>query len=306
LGDDGRWRWHFFTSVDERVCPICSGASQTVNNLASDEQILPAGTVPADYSQHFDTTPVVGLIHPPETVISPAIGQLPDWMLKKQVQSSITAPQSTPIPLPPVGSVFNGREIAYREVDGWDEQHFGKWEKSLSPSESDALYRYSNTMYEGINWSLRNNDPGQLHLYRHDISRLESAIDRARVPEDIIVFRGGKAIKNADGMRLTFEQTKKLEGQIVKDNGFISTAFDRNWVIEAFVKQSKPGVDGIIYELQVKRGTRAACLGERIAAHGEEAELLIQRGSSIKILKVSSVKTAEGHTMTYIIGEIIQ
>jgi hypothetical protein len=69
LGDDGRWRWHFFTSVDERVCPICSGASRTVNNLASDEQVLPAGTVPADYSQHFDTTPWGQIITPP--VIAP-------------------------------------------------------------------------------------------------------------------------------------------------------------------------------------------------------------------------------------------
>lgn len=155
--------------------------------------------------------------------------------------------------------------------------------KKLTLDEADALASYTLHKYAPLNASLRS-QAGVLQLPQNDPSsklavHLTTALRKAVIPEDIVVYRGTQG-SLSQGL---------APGSILVDHGFMSTSLNAS-TARGFSK-------GAILKIDVPKGHNAAVLGQ-LSEHLPESEVLFPRGSMFKVISITpQISTVIGPTI---------
>jgi ADP-ribosyltransferase exoenzyme len=154
----------------------------------------------------------------------------------------------------------------------------GKSSKILTKEEQDSITHYQGEKgFEKINTSLRNGNPPGEHA-----KRLSSAIEKHRLTQDTIVYRG---VGNTLSKQIADKWRDREPGDppiTFVDKGFVSTSQSKK-VAESFSKNT--------ITIKLPKGHNALPIVDRKMAH--ESEILLNRGSKFKVTNVR--KTAAGN-----------
>lgn len=186
----------------------------------------------------------------------------------------------------------------FREIRDWAKPTFiPLLDETLVAAQRQAIRRYTGIAHDPINRRLRTGDTDKPDFPNDAaddrIKQIDSALDQATVPEDVIAWRG---ISMPAKMFDTDDIDEALVGTEVRDRGFGSTSMRRG-VAEFFVESENAGV---ITRITVPKGTRGAYIGFKsedfpsgrppISDFDEEAELLLQRGMRYRIESVTETE----------------
>jgi hypothetical protein len=157
-----------------------------------------------------------------------------------------------------------------RATDGheWARKEYEKWVASLTPDEAKAIRSYTGSGYRTINKHLRSNAVSRPSSIEKAIRDLDSALDKGRLQEGVVLFRGTKLENfgiNPNTLRF---------GDVIPDTAFTSTAVT-------------PGSawNGTKMEIRVPKGTPAAYVdlqhqGQYVTANPGEREMIVGRTAS--------------------------
>ena len=109
---------------------------------------------------------------------------------------------------------------------------------------------------------------GAKELVKEKIRLLDSCINK-KVNKSLYVYKGTD---------IKVEDLKV--GKIIKNNGYTSTSIFKNDALDFSERK------GTVIKLKVNSGTKALYIGENTSSYRNEHELLIERGKSIKIIKI--------------------
>ena len=140
------------------------------------------------------------------------------------------------------------------------------WLKVISPEERDSIEIYTMSAYSDMNSYLRGQASST--YYTNEIKQVTAALEKASLPEEVIVRRGSDYnILTELGIDISEENKNKLVGAIVTDKGFMSTSPDPHG---GFTK-------AIEYVIKVPEGSQAMYI-DPISVNRGEREILINRG----------------------------
>lgn len=162
------------------------------------------------------------------------------------------------------------------------------WVKSLSEEEADAVNTYTGSSYRSINKELRTDS---VERHRKTIDRISSALNKYELKENILTFRGSDMdMLYHLGYEKTYEDMlmfnrgrselndikAALEGQVLVDKGFMSTAV---------VKGSNFSKD-ILFNIEVDKSFKGAAFVKELSEFAHENELLLDKGTGLLIKEV--------------------
>lgn len=147
------------------------------------------------------------------------------------------------------------------------------WANKLSDEEYAALYAYTGTAYQNINEVLRGIKSNFEDCNHERAIQIHKALSRSRIPEECIVYRG--ASLSALGSYRNFSD-EKLIGNIIYDNGFMSTSLNSG---DAFGGEVR-------LELTVPQGAHGAYVGYLSQSGHYESEVLFDMGQMMRITDV--------------------
>lgn len=168
--------------------------------------------------------------------------------------------------------------ILPHKQEGWGQEHFGDWQSSLSQGELMTLRAYAGgRAHEPINAELRASGGNVDNLSegtRADVNDLDSALERAEIPEDIKAYR-----IMSDPAMLQAHADGDLVGRTFIDDGYTSTTINPK-----FLKGVSEDVEGTQIQalINVPKGTKGAYLGEA-SMNPEEGEVLLRRGTAFQV-----------------------
>jgi SPP1 gp7 family putative phage head morphogenesis protein len=209
---------------------------------------------------------------------------------------------------------------AARAVNAWGDANFKTWADSLTADETAGLHEYQGAGYRHINKALREfaGDVGQIadeDTLDH-VEAITAALEKAKVPENVMAFRSadakafdknGKAqwesifTRQPTAEERAFITSQPLDpkvgpfelmdrirrknaadwilekvggvGAIIQDDGFMSTALVEKRVMS----------DPIVFRISVPEGTPGAYIQTATGWDRHETELLLQRGTKLRI-----------------------
>lgn len=149
-----------------------------------------------------------------------------------------------------------------------------RWMASLSSSEYDAIYGYTNSDFIPINQHLRAGDVWAGSALEQQIANIESGINGFNLQKPTVFHRGSSDSLLGGGIN-TAEDIRSKIGQVVVDNGFTSTS--------ATASQNFGG--HIVYHIKTPAGKGAGAFVQGISRYGKgENEFLFNHGSGFKIV----------------------
>lgn len=155
----------------------------------------------------------------------------------------------------------------------------------LTPKEKNVLSRYSDYDYSEINASLYIEDYPDAEEWQNDIDLLTQCINRKKIPDNIVVYRGvpdPDIIFGEDGHNLTAEElNKKYCGQLILHKSFMSTSIKRD-VADDFADS---GDLRLVLNIKAPKAKRGIFMGG-VTEHPEEDEILFQRSTFLEIESV--------------------
>ncbi len=171
--------------------------------------------------------------------------------------------------------------------------------KSLSEHEKKALWRYTGSNYIEINKALREGAAPTKEIQKY-IDDLTSALEKSRLEDDIWVRRG-VSINGLSGLL-------KVDASSLNDKSVLDTLVNKVCEEKGFLSTgvaNDAGFSGIDLKICLPKGTRAIYAepfssyggtnsngtwdGIQKASYvGSEAELIVQRGSKMKIKEVKT------------------
>lgn len=149
-----------------------------------------------------------------------------------------------------------------------------RWQESgWTQQERTALRSYTGSSYSTWNDYLRRND-GDPGPYKATLDKIDKAMPKQPVPEDVIVHRGtGVDSFTVGGVRLRLSDTHRLQelvGTVQRDEAYLSTSVGNTAAFQHYTAQIK---------FRVPKGTPAAYV-DTFSSHSGERELLLGRGTS--------------------------
>lgn len=195
-------------------------------------------------------------------------------------------PEAAPPPPAPDARVFETR----RAADKFMRETFMSWGTNLTPDENEALRDYKGFTYKEMNGLLRNTLTDQklgrmgeewISDLREKNRKLASALERAKTPDTVRVFRGVKKQALSGDLKI---------GGILSDAGFQSSTIDEKTASEFATK------DGYILEIVVPEGYTGAAYIDPFPAGAigmhREFEFLFSPGKSFRITSVEGNRIA--------------
>ncbi|MEK4500026.1 ADP-ribosyltransferase [Bacillus sp. FSL R12-0069] len=199
------------------------------------------------------------------------------------------------------GKVFKKNKKA---ASDWGDQHYSKWIKNLSEGESKDLKGYTGSHYDSINTYLRTNK-GKLigSAVDEKIKNIDSALKKARVPENITVYRrvtDWQFDKDVNTLRPQNEKhqfgklidrdafseiRKNFYNKTFTSDGYMSTSLSQD-PHESFTKHP------ILLKISVPAGTEAGFI-DKLSGY-DQVELLIQRGYKFRYTSFDIEKDPSG------------
>lgn len=189
-------------------------------------------------------------------------------------------------------SAFEAKSFGYdmNSAQEWGRASFKKWNDELSVFERQAitdykkeLYPHSSSYYVNMNNTLRNindetfRDGNQLRYLR-----IHQALQRSRVPEDVVAYRG----VSQDALREMMQNAHLagFEGGL-RDNAFMSCSL--------FAGSNFNNYSDVIMRLTITQGSNGAFIANIGNLMESECELLLDCGSSIFITDTRQVPRSE-------------
>lgn len=256
--------WH---SNGSRACPLC---------MDRDGMVFKKGELPMDHPNGMC------IIEP--VVADNMIDQLADWFNSPDG----TYPEIDEFAkdfgyiAKPVSAQFDSaawheamKKQDLRIMESWCED----WLKVISPEERDSIEIYTMSAYYDMNSYLR----GQTSFtyYMNEIKHVTAALEKASLPEDVIVRRGSDYnILTELGIDISEANKDKLIGAIVTDKGFLSTSPDPRG---GFSRRA------IEYIIKIPKGSQAMYI-DPISVNRGEKEILINRGGKYIIEDVEFIE----------------
>lgn len=152
----------------------------------------------------------------------------------------------------------------------------------LSPLERQALSSYQGIGFEDINKALRQQVNMEGVDFDSEIVPIDRAMQKSVLDKDIRVWRGVWDYKQTYGV----DDIEDLVGAEIKDLGYLSTSTDRN-VAEEFVSfGDETNKKALLLEIAAPKGSRAVHMLEATGEASGEREILFDRGSKFRILRV--------------------
>ncbi|MDR1301446.1 MAG: hypothetical protein LBK43_03130 [Treponema sp.] len=160
------------------------------------------------------------------------------------------------------------REIIQEQAN----QYFGK----LTNNVKQAIGGYTNYYYTNINDALHRSIRMTDNI-KAQVANIDIAVDGFEIKEDMTVFRGTNAAYYANWEA----------GSIKKIDAYTSTSLLRSNAQWFYKRQHKLGNDPIMLEIRVPAGTKGIYIGEKTDFKVNQAELLLNRGLSYKVIDKS-------------------
>jgi hypothetical protein len=203
--------------------------------------------------------------------------------------AAVPAQVAQPVNVDRVVEMFSGN--TYREFNNVGQinkfgSYYEPWANGLAQEERAALVRYQEVSFGDINMSLRG-QASSAGNYQSDIAQLDSAMGKAQIPHNAIVYRG---LKGTPNMQV---------GDSIMDSGFVSTTCSRN-AAENYLHQR---AGDTLFEVKVKRGQTGLYMDA--VSSKEEYELLLPRGSQFRIIG-QRTDTVRGNPITIFEMELDQ
>lgn len=150
--------------------------------------------------------------------------------------------------------------------------HFKESIKSLTPEERTQLQTYTLDGHRSLNSSLRNNNALKIESHRPIVemaNKLHSALQKAHIPEDIIVYRKTRAPL----WGLQIDQLNDIAGKVFTEKGFMSTTVNRN---------IKIADANILLKIDVPKGAKGAYIADLSWYSGED-EILFNKDQKLHV-----------------------
>ncbi|HEY7824673.1 MAG TPA: ADP-ribosyltransferase, partial [Acidimicrobiia bacterium] len=295
IAPDSEKKWS--ANLDGRVCNQCADLDGTVVPLAG---TFPNGEPPLHPSCRCDV-----LLIPKQPQGMEELAALSDEELDAQISSLISgvplAPGATPSTAPPQSTQIaepfpsqpdfdpalatGARSFAGKTAGpAWGNKTFRKWQDTWEQEpEGKAINQYSTATnslnYERVNGRLRTGvvaDELQESV-DENIRLIQDALDDAVIPEDVIAVRGF-TLSDRLPREVRDLLTNPEPGDLIHDPGFMSTSLS-----------DVPALGVEVYmRLRVPAGSRGAYLGRLSHYKDSEQELLLQSGTTVRVLKGES------------------
>lgn len=173
------------------------------------------------------------------------------------------------------------------DVREWASPFAGKWKSDLTKAEREAIDFYAGDGFDEINHRLRKGTYSPDSLISADeqqssISAIDTALTKTSLPAPVVVYRG--ASKSA----FTGQPSP---GDIVTDNGFMSTSLDPRTARKFHtIAENRNAGSGYLMRIEVPQGTNAAYL-DVLQDEGSlswESEILLPRNTTMVVKSVST------------------
>lgn len=154
----------------------------------------------------------------------------------------------------------------------------------LTEDQDEGMQQYKSDDFYTLNDELRMADYSEIRLNsdpdQYVDELIESSIAKTSLPESVIVYRGA----DLD----TFEDDEDLTGSTITDNAFVSTS------MASAIAESHSG--GVMVEIRLPKDTKAIFMDGRwgVSGYDTESELLLQKGSTFKVISDVSDPKEEG------------
>jgi hypothetical protein len=157
----------------------------------------------------------------------------------------------------------------------------------LNDSEISAIWEYQGTDFRLVQDALKNLDVSNPQI-NEQITRLDSALSKAKTEADMVVYRGGTGRALNAGKPLVYEDWQNLAGKEVQFKTYTSTSI-LSRIASGFHDQ---GTDNnhVQYHILVPKGSHALFLGTRTfnSSFTDEQEVLLPSNSSFLVNKVEA------------------
>ena len=157
------------------------------------------------------------------------------------------------------------------------ENELNIWLSKITDKEKEAVEIYTSSAYKSMNNYLRGKTKST--PYKKEIQSAISALDKAYVPEDMVVRRGSD-IMSLRGLldvshNIKIEEAKSMfTGALVEDKGFMSTGVSESGGFDSEIE----------FIIKVPKGTKGVYI-ESISRNKNEDELLLNAGTKFIIEK---------------------
>ena len=263
---------------DGRVCDECSFLDGITVPLSG---TFPGGEPPLHPSCRCDV-----LLIPLQPTGIQELQGLSDAELDEQIAALTSGETPVPVAVAPQGqpaysSAFATGARSFNDIDSgprWGNEKFAKWQDTVeadNPSR-EALYDYTSENYKNYNSALRSGDladsPDAFGIFR-----VGDILDTATVPEDVIAVRGITTGDLPADIKDLYDNLKP--GSVIHDAGFSSTSL-----------APRPAIGGdVTLRIRVPAGTKGAYLGRLSKYRDMEQELLLQSGTTYRVVEVHEV-----------------
>jgi hypothetical protein len=174
------------------------------------------------------------------------------------------------------------KSMTEKEFKTWRENATDGASSKLTAEERQALKTYSGDDYIRINSNLRSDFMPGGHL-GDAVRGIDSAISKSSAPSDVVVYRG-----MSEDAKHVYSALKP--GDVFHDKAFMSTSANKTVALDNFAN------GGAVFHITVPKGSPAIPM-TKVGYHSSEREVLLPRGSRIRIDQVS--KRKDGTTVIH-------
>lgn len=181
-----------------------------------------------------------------------------------------------------------GFQSSAQAIDAFDNKAYAKTYNSLTDTEKESIYNYSNQGHIKMNESLRNFKQGD--SITKEVKDITAAINKASLPSDMVLHRGCSFDELQSYLNMPLFSVKDM------DNASLQMCVNRTFTVDQFLSTSAvahgASKNNVSLSINAPKGTKALWLsdtkqGKRLSKHGNDFEVLMQRGTSFSISKIN-------------------
>jgi len=177
--------------------------------------------------------------------------------------------------------VFNSATV--EEIEELQKQsndvYFNRLTKGGAETEKGSLDAYTSGLHDGINPLLygtaQHLSTAEQAKYWEDIARIDSAIGKFDLKQDVVVYSGTEANWYSDW---------KI-GDVKPINAYLSTAVTKRIPDMHYRQVKKDGEIPLMLEIYVPKGSKCIYIGDNTKHHTPEYEMLLGRGQKYRVVE---------------------
>ncbi len=196
------------------------------------------------------------------------------------------------------------------DMEAWGKDHFQGWAESLSHDEQVAVKNYTGNGFKWMNDLLRGKagPPGMMSnpyaLAQIDASA--AAIAKAKIPEDVIAYRG---VKNLHAMGFQNGLADLQPGQVFEEPGFSSTSLSKKKGAEFAhpgLGNESAATPSVVFRVVIPKGSTGAYVNAgEFSVYDDERELLLPPKARYRVVGPHGTATHMGMTIPVVALERI-